>query len=61
MSEECKFGITIYYGTRSLECRPQVGTSENRSLSLSNSYSRWEMSMIRLLLQEFDQWLNENR
>ena len=56
---ECHFSITIQYGSRTLEWRPETGPPSSASPSPFLAHSRWELSMMKLLTEEFQAWLKE--
>ena len=57
---DCRFSIVINYGTHSLEWRPLVGPP-NKDLTPSPflAHSRWELTMMQALVEEFQHWLKE--
>lgn len=59
-SGDFQFSVTVRYGARSLEWRAPVGGADDSVSHLTNNHSEWELALIQLLLDQFEEWFRKH-
>jgi hypothetical protein len=60
VDDHFQFSVTVRYGNRSLEWRAPVGIDNNEIPHLTNTHSDWELALIQLLLDQFEEWFRKH-